>query len=101
MAGWRSAMDTARDRSRLFDAHIENASTFLTLGFGAGRWSRSMARMLYATLGAGFLGSGAGERSSGGATPRVLTALIAAAQQAIEKSRALIAKIDELLTKRR
>jgi hypothetical protein len=33
--------------------------------------------------------------------PRVLTALIAATEQTIEKSRALIAKIDELLTKRR
>ena len=34
-------------------------------------------------------------------TPRVLTALIAATEQTIEKSRALIAKINELLTKRR
>jgi hypothetical protein len=34
-------------------------------------------------------------------TPRVLAALIAATQQTIEKSRAQIAKIEELLTKRR
>jgi hypothetical protein len=33
--------------------------------------------------------------------PRVLTALIAATEQTIEKSRALIGKINELLTKRR
>jgi len=33
-------------------------------------------------------------------TPRVLKALVVAAQRTIEKSRPLIAEIDELLTKR-
>ena len=93
----------ARERSRLFDAHIENATYFPGVGIaGLDRWSGSMARLSRDSRRRVFRNWRRREvvpRLE--EAPRVLTVLIAATDQTIEKSRALITEINELLRKRR
>jgi hypothetical protein len=93
----------ARERSRLFDAHIENATYFPGVGIaGLDRWSGSMARLSH-NPGRRIFRSWRRREvvPRPEEAPRVLTSLIAATDQTITKSRVLIAKINELLRKRR
>jgi hypothetical protein len=98
----RNGAVPARERSRLFDAHIENATYFPGVGIaGLDRWSGLMARLSRNPRRRVFRNWRRREVvPKPEEAPRVLTALIAATEQTIAKSRALIAKL-ELLMKRR